>query len=90
MTNQNLYFKLNHKVIELQKSVDALAAREDLSGQIRQKLAILHEHWKKSSGKFSEISEPIDNLLLAKYNTERVLTILTDYRDLDSDVERTK
>lgn len=31
LTNQNLYFKLNHKVIELQKSVDALAAREDLS-----------------------------------------------------------
>jgi uncharacterized secreted protein with C-terminal beta-propeller domain len=90
MTNQNLYFKLNHKVIELQKSVDALAAREDLSGQIRQKLAILHEHWQKSSGKFNEISEPIDNLLLAKYNTERVLTILTDYRDLDSDVERNK
>lgn len=31
MTNQNLYFKLNHKVLELQKSVDNLAAREDLS-----------------------------------------------------------
>jgi len=50
----------------------------------------LHEHWAKSSGRFNEISEPIDDLLLAKYNVERVLTILTDYRDLDSDVERNK
>lgn len=50
----------------------------------------MHEHWAKSSGRFNEISEPIDDLLLAKYNVERVLTILTDYRDLDSDVERNK
>lgn len=50
----------------------------------------MHQHWLKSSGRFQEISTPIDNLLLAKYNVERVLTILTDYRDLDADVERNK
>ena len=86
MVNQNLYFKLNHKVIALQKAVDALAAREDLSSQIRTKLMIMHEHWRKSSGRFQDISHPIDDLLLAKMNVERVLTILADYRDLADDV----
>jgi hypothetical protein len=51
---------------------------------------MMHEHWRKSSGRFGEISLPIDDILLAKYNVERVLTILTDYRDLADDVERNK
>jgi hypothetical protein len=50
----------------------------------------LHEHWQNSSGKFEDISEAIDSLFFAKHNVERVLTILTDYRDLAIDVERNK
>ena len=88
--NQNLYLKLRTKVSELKQSMDTLASKEDLSGQMKLKLEALNQRWVKSSGKFGDISTSVDDLFTAKFNVEKVLAILQDYQNLDSEVEEMK
>ena len=85
--NQNLYLKLQAKVNELEQSVETLASKENLSGQIKDKLSLLREKWQNSSGQFGELSSLVDELFTAKCNVEKVITILRDYENLDTEVE---
>ena len=64
-----------------------LADKENLTGEIKQKLECLNEKWRNSSGKFAEISPFVDDLLTAKCNAEKVVTILRDYENLDDEVD---
>lgn len=75
------------KVNELENSVKILADKENLTEEIKMKLACLNEKWRNSSGKFAEISPFVDDLLTAKCNLEKVVTILRDYENIDDEVE---
>ena len=88
--NQNLYLKLRTKVNELDQSVEKLASKENLSGQMKQKLEQINQRWANSCGKFGDISMLVDDFFTAKYNLEKVLAILRDYENLDNEVDELK
>ena len=75
------------KVNELENSVKILANKENLTGEIKEKLVSLNEKWRNSSGKFAEISPFVDDLLTAKCNSEKVVAILRDYENIDDEVD---
>lgn len=47
-----------------------LSQREEVTKDIRLKIENIREIWNGSCGKFSDISEPVDNLLKSKRHIE--------------------
>ena len=82
-----MYLRLLQKVKDLDSAVSVLAEKESLTGEIKTKLRELRNKWKNSSGKFAEISVFVDDLLTAKCNVEKVVTILRDYENIDEEVD---
>lgn len=54
-----------------------------MSRQIKDKVDSIKDIWKNSSGKFSNMSKEVDDLLVAKRNVERVISTIEDYLNID-------
>lgn len=64
-----------------------LSQREEVTKDIRSKIENIREIWNGSCGKFSDISEPVDNLLKSKRHIEQVLGMLQNFLDMEVQVE---
>lgn len=64
-----------------------LSQREEVTKDIRNKIENIREIWNGSCGKFSDISEPVDNLLKSKRQIEQVLGMLQNFLDMELQVE---
>ena len=88
--DKELLFNIEKKVQDLTKSVANLSDKEQVTREIRVKLAQLKELWNSSCGKFSDISKAVDELLLSKRHVEQVLSMLSNFLNIESKVEELK
>lgn len=68
--DRELVFNIEKKVQQISQGVQMLSQREEVTKDIRLKIENIREIWNGSCGKFSDISEPVDNLLKSKRHIE--------------------
>jgi hypothetical protein len=66
--------------------VQVIEQKEGVSREIKDKVESIRDIWKNSSGKFSNMSKEVDDLLIAKRNVERVISTIQDYLNIDLEV----
>ena len=66
--------------------MQTLSEKEQVSREIKEKIEYIRGIWNESCGRFAEISDEVDNLLIAKRNVERVLGMIKDYINIDKEV----
>lgn len=64
-----------------------LSEREEVTKDIRAKISSIKDLWQASCGRFADISDDIDELLLKKRNVEQVLGMLRNFLDMEANVE---
>ena len=74
--DKELLFNIEKKVSDLSRSVQQLTEREQVTKEIRVKIEAIKDIWTNSCGKFSDISEEVNELLIAKRHVEKVMGML--------------
>jgi hypothetical protein len=85
--DKELIFNIDKKVQEISKGVQMLSEKEEITKDIRAKIANIKEIWKNSCGRFADISEDVDRILQSKRYVEQVLGLLQNFLDMESNVE---
>ena len=88
--DKELLFNIEKKISELSKSVQNLGEKEQVTKELRQKIVQIRDIWKNSCGKFADISQEVDELLLAKRHVGQVLGMLQNFLDIEGKVEELK
>lgn len=88
--DKELLFNIEKKVSDLSRSVQQLTEREQVTKEIRVKIEAIKDIWTNSCGKFSDISEEVNELLIAKRHVEKVMGMLQNFLDIESKVEELK
>lgn len=63
-----------------------LSEKEEVTKDIRAKIASIKELWASSCGRFSDVSDLVDDLLQKKRFVEQVLGMLRNFLDMEADV----
>ena len=88
--DKELLFTIEKKVQDLSLGVEQLTEREQVTKEIRAKIEAIRDIWANSCGKFSDISDEVNDLLIAKRHTERVMSMLQNFLDIEQRVEELK
>ena len=74
----------------MSNSVQQLTEKEQVTKEIRVKIENIREIWEQSSGKFADISDDVNQLLLAKRHVERVISMLQNFLNIEERVDELK
>lgn len=61
-----------------------------MTKEIRAKIEAIRDIWENSCGKFADISEEVNELLIAKRHVERVMGMLQNFLNIEEKVEELK
>ena len=84
---KELSFYLSKSIGEANKAQAKVQHCEQEFKLIKAGFDELRRIWLGGSGQLSTISEPLDKLLIAKRNTDRLLRLLREYVEIDREVE---
>eukprot|EP00347_Sterkiella_histriomuscorum_P001774 403370734 len=85
--DKELLFNIEKKIQDLSKSIQQLTEKEQVTKEIRFKIEAIRDIWQSSCGKFTDISEDVDELLITKRHVERVASMLQNFLNIGEKVE---